>query len=93
MVACHSVWDQDEYRGTVPRIRVNSMAMGEAAAHGLLRLIKDPGVRVQETIPVELAATPPAAAILNPPPKAVVAPPNQLLTDQGGETKRRAANG
>ncbi|MFA5203502.1 MAG: LacI family DNA-binding transcriptional regulator [Lentisphaeria bacterium] len=80
LVACHSVWDQDEYRGTVPRIRVNSMAMGEAAAHGLLRLIKDPGVRVQETIPVELAADSPVAVIPNPPPKAAAVPPPKTTT-------------
>ena len=57
-----SLWDQDEYHGIVPRIKINAMAMGEVAARGILKLIEEPGVRIQEVIPVELADAPAATA-------------------------------
>ena len=90
MVACHSVWDQDEYRGTVPRIRINSMAMGEAAAHGIFRLIKDPSVRIQEVIPVELTDVSPApAAVLTPPLNLAACSETQPSLAKGGEATPR----
>jgi len=68
VIGCDSLWDDDVYPSVLPRIKINAMRMGEAAARGMLSLIKDPTVRIQEVVPVELADAPPAPGLVIAPP-------------------------